>query len=374
MPYIHFDLPEYPVKADVWDKLALEKRPIAVYGMGNGADKLINRFGKYGIEIADFFASDGFVRGHSFHGKRVKSYSEISEEYPDFVIAVSFASSRPEVLELISARDSERELYIPDMPVAGEDEYFDRAFFNENYSEILKAYNSLADGYSRNLFAATVNYKLFGKLSFLEGAYSTKDELYSLLPCGSIKTVIDAGAYNGDTAREAGEYFPRLCEVIAVEPDPRSYRKLKAYAEGEKRFSVRTVNAAVWSEDGEGDFIGSGNRNSSISSTASHEHKLSEVPLLRIDGIARGRVDYIKYDVEGAELEALVGSREVISSYRPALLVSAYHRSRDIFSLVNYIHGEYPFYKLYLRRLRCIPAWELDIIAIPEEQIQDDKA
>ena len=54
--------------------------------MGNGADKLIARFEKYGIKISDFFASDGFVRGHEFHGMRVKSFSEIKAEYPDFVI------------------------------------------------------------------------------------------------------------------------------------------------------------------------------------------------------------------------------------------------------------------------------------------------
>jgi hypothetical protein len=80
-----------------------------------------------------------------------------------------------------------------------------------------------------------------------------------------------------------------------------------------------------------------------------------------------GRVDYIKYDVEGAELEALIGSHGVISAYRPALLVSAYHRSEDIFSLVNYLKGKYPDYKLYMRRTLCFPAWEIAVIAVLEK-------
>ena len=70
-------LPEYPVESDMWDTLASETRPIVVYGMGNGADKLIERFDKYGIKISDIFASDGFVRGHFFRGFRVMSFSEI---------------------------------------------------------------------------------------------------------------------------------------------------------------------------------------------------------------------------------------------------------------------------------------------------------
>ena len=94
MPYKKYSLPKYPCKSDMWDELSSESRPIVVYGIGNGADKLIERFDKYGIKIADFFASDGFVRGHFFHGYRVKSFSEIRELYSDFVIVLSFASNK----------------------------------------------------------------------------------------------------------------------------------------------------------------------------------------------------------------------------------------------------------------------------------------
>ena len=132
MPYTDFNLPSYPCTCDMWDALCIEHRPIVVYGMGNGADKLIRRFEKYGIEISDFFASDGFVRGHSFHGKKVKSFSEIKEEYEDFIIVLSFASNRSEVIEMLSDINSKYEIVVPDMPVAGEDEYFDREFFNSH--------------------------------------------------------------------------------------------------------------------------------------------------------------------------------------------------------------------------------------------------
>ena len=61
----------------LWDKLKNETRPIVVYGMGNGADKIFALCEKHGIHIADIYASDEFVRGHSFHDIRVKTYSEI---------------------------------------------------------------------------------------------------------------------------------------------------------------------------------------------------------------------------------------------------------------------------------------------------------
>ena len=50
------------------------------------ADKIIGVCTRYGIEISDFFASDGFVRGQLFHGKTVLSFSQIKEKYgKDFI-------------------------------------------------------------------------------------------------------------------------------------------------------------------------------------------------------------------------------------------------------------------------------------------------
>ena len=61
------------LKTDLWDYLVQAKKPILLYGMGNGADKILRVCESYGITVSDFFASDGFVRGHSFHGKTVLS-------------------------------------------------------------------------------------------------------------------------------------------------------------------------------------------------------------------------------------------------------------------------------------------------------------
>ena len=368
--YEPFELPAYPCKSDMWDSLSSEKRPIVVYGMGNGADKLIRRFEKYGIEIADFFASDGFVRGHLFHGKRVKSFSEICEEYKDFVIVLSFATRIDSVLSMLSEMDRTYDLYIPDMPVAGEDEYFDKDFYNSNYESILRAYERLSDEESRSCFAAVVNYKLYGKMKYLSNAYSKTEELYSVLPLETISVMIDAGAYNGDTAREAKEYFPNLRKVIAIEADKRNFKKLLKYSEAEEDVEIVAINAAVWNENGEGSFSSSGNRNSSVNSTSSFEHKEQEVRLICINSVTDEKIDYVKYDVEGAEREALLGSLEKVKKDRPSLLVSLYHRSRDIFDIINLLSDSLTDYDFKLRRLLCVPAWELDLLAAPKEKLE----
>ncbi len=327
--------------------------------MGNGADKLFDRLSSLGVTVADVFASDGFVRGHAFRGIRVKSFSEIKSTYGDFVILLSFASNRPEVIDMISALDKEQELYIPDMPVAGIDEYFDRDFYNGNYESIKKAYAALDDEASRACFSSVIRFKLTGRLEFLERCYSDKAELYSLL--GDPASIIDAGAYNGDTIREAKDYFPSFRRAVAIEPDRKNFKRLMKYLEGQEELDILPVQAAAWREDGEGQFSVSGNRNSTATATASFKHTDESVKLISIDSLGFAP-DYIKYDVEGGELEALEGSGRTVTLHRPTLLVSLYHRSRDIFFLINYVKDNYPFYRLKLRRLRCFPAWEIDLI------------
>ena len=97
-----------------------------VYGMGNGADKLFERFSQLGISVSEIFASDGFVRGHSFRGYKVKTFSEIKDKYHDFVIVLSFASNRAEVISMLEEIDEKHDMYVPDMPIANVAEYFDK--------------------------------------------------------------------------------------------------------------------------------------------------------------------------------------------------------------------------------------------------------
>ena len=82
-----------------------------------------------------------------------------------------------------------------------------------------------------------------------------------------------------------------------------------------------------------------------------------------LDNILDGKtVDYIKYDVEGSEREALLGSEETVKRSYPTLLVSLYHRNEDLFALPLLVKSLFPDYEgFYLRRFRGIPAWDLNL-------------
>lgn len=351
---------------DMWQRLKEEKRPIVIYGMGNGADKLIARLDSLGISFKDIFASDGFVRGHSFHGIRVKSFSEIKEEYTDFVILLSFGARIEEVIKMLEEIDSAYDLFVPDMPVSEEEVYFDSAFYKKHFDEINKALSALEDEESKNVFISIIRYKLSGRIKDLLAFTQTKEEMYSLLSPINPTHICDVGAYNGDTLKESLLYFKSLKSAVCIEPDKKTFKRLLRFAEGIEGVEINCINAAAWSGIGVGDFTSSASRNSSVSgkSTASFEYTPDTVDLVSVDSLSRD-FDYIKYDVEGAEREALLGSFNTVNRCKPALLVSLYHKSRDIFELINHLHDTYKGYRFYLRRLRCLPAWEINLIMLP---------
>ncbi len=356
-----YSLPVYPASTDMWQELRCERRPIIVYGMGNGADKLFDRLADIGVEPSDIFASDGFVRGHSFRGMRVKSFSEIKEMYPDFVIILSFASSRPEVIEMLRELDGKYDVYVPDMPIADTSEYFDMSFFNAHYDEISRAYDALSDERSKKLFSLIIRYKLSGRMKYLTELYSAPEEIFRTFSTEKIENYIDVGAYNGDTLKLAAEVFTKLRRAVCIEPDPKTFKRLMKYTETLSDIDVKCVMAAAGRELGYAAFMSSGNRNSTISATSSHEHSEGVTEVITVDSLDIVP-DLIKYDVEGEEYNALLGSSRMIREHRPALIVSLYHRSRDIFTLVNYLHSEYPDYTLTLKRGFCLPAWEIDLL------------
>ena len=355
---------------DLWTYLASSSKVKVVYGMGNGADKILGICEKYGIEISDFFASDGFVRGHSFHGKVVLSYSEAKAKYgaENMIVLLSFASSLPDVLTNIYKIADECELYAPDVPVSG-DNIFNTKFFEENKDKIDAARELLADEKSREIFNSVICYKLTGDVKFLRYSHSDMDEAYTkILRAESFEYIADLGAYNGDTLREIKPFATRIKEAIAFEPDTRTFKKLSTYAEGEN-FKINCLNIAAWSGEETLFFDGGGNRNSNLLKSDSLEvgkaAKIVEVKANSLDNILGGkRVDYIKFDVEGAEKEAIIGAKKTIKAHKPALAVSVYHRSEDIFELALQIHKICPEYKFYMRRREYIPAWDTLLFAV----------
>lgn len=341
-----------------WEYIKQSGLPVVIYGMGNGADVIISRLEEYGVFITDIFASDDFVRGQSFHGKRVKRLSEIEQELDEFIVIVAFGTQIPEVIENIKSIAKKHTVIVPTVPVFG-NSFFDRAFVSRNSDSLQAAYELFKEEKSRAVFENIVKFCYTGRLEYLFASESKKDEVFeNVLKLGSNEDYIDLGAYRGDTVDEFLKYSGgSYNSITALEPDNKTYKKLLEHCGGLERFTA--INAAVWSGDGEIFFDKKGGRMSAVSDTG------VKIKAVSVDSLFSGKaVSYIKADVEGCEYEMLLGAQDTIRRYKPKLNIALYHRGEDIFKLPLMIKSLRPDYKLYLRHHPYVPAWDTNLYCI----------
>ena len=328
-----------------------------MYGMGDGAIKIMRVFDSLGIVPSAFMASDEFVRGHDFLGYKVKKLSEIEVEYKDFIIVVCFGSALPDVMDRLYRLSEKYELYAPDVPVIGGG-LFDDDFAEKNADILAQTRGYFSDDFSKYVFDCWVNFRVSGKIEFLKNCENAKAEAYDGLKLGENEVYVDLGAYNGDTVEE----FLQLCggnyeSIYALEPDSRNYKKLSERFRGKERLFA--YNAAAWEKDGTLTFFRRSGRNSSINDGRG---KAVEIAARSVDSILCGKpATFIKLDVEGCEKEALLGAANTISQYKPKLVVSLYHRTEDIIvlpALIKKLRGDFT---LQLRHHPYIPAWDMNL-------------
>ena len=348
---------EIITETPLWEHLKTASKPIVLYGMGNGADMIIEELDRLSISYDDVFASDGFVRGHFFHGKKVLTYSEIKEKYEDFIILMTFAVHDRETLDKVKAMSEEYEFYSPTVPVAGKG-LFTIDFIRENDELFEKAYNLLADERSKADFLNVLNFKVSGKISYLFDAEYEKHLLYEeILHLSENEVIVDLGAYDGDTVREfLGATNGSYKKIIAFEPDAKNFRKLTAKTEHLE--NIERYNLGAWNKKETLFFQKKKGRNS---------HQADEgipVEFDSVDNIVKDEVTFIKMDIEGAELKALDGAENTIRKYTPKLYVCAYHRNEDMFALPLKIKELDGKYRIFFRHHPYIPAWESNFYAV----------
>ena len=339
---------------DIWTYLKETKKHIVLYGTGNGADKIYARLLKENIKISGVFASSGFKKGKNFNGFTVTSYEELKSALGDMIILVCFGSHLDSVIENILKLEKENELYLPDVPVC-DGEIFDVFFAKKHRSELERVYALLADEQSKRVFENTVYFKLTGKSSYLTEIETERKEVFDILSLKE-ENYLDLGAFNGDTVAEFLEYDKNYKSIIALEPDSRNFRKLKENTKDLENITL--INSAV-GESGGSVYIaknkGRGN---------SQSGKTVEISSLTIDEISKTVCPtFIKADVEGSEMSAIMGGERTIAK-KPKLHIAAYHKSEDIFAIPLRILEINPHYKIYMRKHKALPAWDINYIFI----------
>lgn len=343
----------------IWNYLKKSEKPIVLYGMGDGADKVLNTFEKFGISASSVMASDDFVRGQNFRGFTVKKLSQIESEYSDFVIALCFATQLKDVMQNIDNISKKHKIVVPSVPAFG-NIIFDEDFFNKNKENIEKAYHLFADDFSKKVYKNILEFYKTGEISYIKEIETDKNEAFeNILKLNDNETYVDLGAYNGDTIDEFLSYTNgNYKHITALEPNAKNFSKLKIHCENMENIDLWELGA--YSHNTILFFNNKAGRNSAIV-----KESKTQTRVVAVDNILCGRcATYIKADVEGADFETIIGMKNTLKMFKPKLNFSAYHRFEDIFRLPILISQINPNYKIYLRHHPYIPAWDTNLYCI----------
>lgn len=153
--------------------------------------------------------------------------------------------------------------------------------------------------------------------------------------------VIDAGAWKGHFTIVASRIVGKKGLVIAIEPQADMYQRLKDRI---SRLGIKNVivlnfglldedssqvfpkrNSSAFSVNLNGDIA----KNSDLIPDVQPELELEKVELRKLDTVLNKldikTVDFIKMDIEGAELRALMGAKNILAACEPRLAIASYH-------------------------------------------------
>lgn len=164
--------------------------------------------------------------------------------------------------------------------------------------------------------------------------------------------VLDCGAYTGNTALYFSRKVGPAGKVYAFEAMPQTFEKLEENISFSAMENVCPVNTALAGKKCELNFTPAAGP-ASCGMKGGHEENGLKIQAISIDDFVRenrlGRIDLIKMDIEGSELEALAGAAKTIARFKPKLAISVYHKPEDMVALPKKILELVPGYTFYLK-------------------------
>ncbi|EKV57135.1 methyltransferase [Brachyspira hampsonii 30446] len=285
---------------------------------------------------------------------------------------------------------------------------FIRAMKEENNNSFDIFYNMLSESYSKDLFEKIVRYRYL--LSFYRDAYNNSKEkiklsmkygsinifswglkrfLFSLekykypseienfllfyifgleqynvkniFEVGGDSVIFDIGAWKGDTAY----FFSKKCNdnarIYAFEPDINAFETLKLIKEKYKLNNVVLENILFSNKNESVDFVSMTPNTPTVKMNAVTVDEFVESNNI-------SKIDYLKMDVEGAEMHILEGALNTIKKFCPSLAIAIYHGGElfmeDFYKIPVFIKEITENYEYYIRTfspwggetiLFCIP-------------------
>ena len=215
------------------------------------------------------------------------------------------------------------------------------------FERIEKVYQNLSDDISKQCMLDILSFRL--GINDLYASFKHDDNQYfNELTLPALQDIainyIDGGAYNGDTYLELAN-ISTISSAFLFEPDRENYNKLKTNVE---RFKNKTfcLPLALTASYSILSFNGDAGEGGAISDVGSQH-----IATVSLDEMLQQQaIDFIKLDVEGAEISAIKGASRLIRDSRPILAISLYHRPEDVWEIPELLLSLCDNYRFYIRQ------------------------
>ena len=215
---------------------------------------------------------------------------------------------------------------------------------------------ALLDGWLNRYALNPIGFPIHADLHPLNVLYTYQLQQYRYDHDGTIveamnsDIAIDGGGCWGDTALYLAHKIGPAGKVYCFEfsPDnlPPLEKNLSANPTLQSRIQIQ--RNALWSKSDESlsfNPAGPGTRVGNAGGSFT-------VKTLNIDDLVSreklSQVNFIKMDIEGAELDSLKGAEQTIRKYKPRLAVTLYHHLRDFVTIPKYLNDLNLGYKFYM--------------------------
>lgn len=347
------DVLELPNKAEEF--LSIQKNnedvPVLLYGGGEGSKWFLKFMKRYGIRIECVIDRNKMTRIED--GIPVVLPGEAFEVYDKAIVVIAAMAHKSEIEKII--RQEKPDFIVvsfdPTLEVLQNKKYVERReYYLHHEKELYELETLFSDQKSKEVLSDIIRGALTSDVECYKHSASSSQYFPTAVreSLTSRERFVDVGAFTGDSIREFIEVVEnKFDKVYAFEPDAANIAEAYRSINDERVIFYRY---GVGRENGVSYFLNEEMEpNEAVCVTQEKTDKAFAVEVVRLDDIIKDCVTYIKMDIEGMEMDALIGSRELICSYKPKLAISVYHKMEDIIEIPYYIRNLSLGYKLYLR-------------------------
>lgn len=287
--------------------------------------------------------------GHDFYGIGFASEAEFLEAAaanPDLV-AVTFCDD--DRYEEILSRTSIRQANVPMVEFAAGKRSMP-AQCAPHLQGNLTVFDHLADDLSKATLLATQLYRVTEDKRWLSPILQPEEQMYfksGLFEFGDDEIFIDGGGALGDTVEAFEEVTNgKYRHIHSFEPGALGAGLMRRAFAKEPRVTVHQLG--IYDSVQTLPFSVEADPNGAINGVLNPNSE-SFIQTETLDNMELGGPTFIKFDIEGFELEGLTGAADTIAQYRPNMAICTYHKPRDFLELFNKIKDIRNDYDIYLR-------------------------